>query len=131
MMPGALPPLAVWLFGAVACCLATELVLRLPIVPPALAIMKLGARASRVIASRRISEHWKERSSQAYALRMGRSTLALTLWVALFAGAVAALVLGAEQVQPGVLPLLESLPGLAFAFGVSFLYYRVRTSLAR
>lgn len=126
-----MPPMLVFLLAAVACCLATELVLRLPIVPPALAIMRLGAKAGRVVASRRISEHWKERAGQAYTLRMGRSTIILAAWIGIFACAVTGLLLAADHVQPGVLPLLETLPGLAFAFGVSFAYYRFRTRRAR
>lgn len=120
-----------WLLEAAISCLAFELILRLPIVQPARAIMELAGKSRRVLTSRRISEHWKERVSQAYSLRMGRSTLWLALWIAVFVCAVAVLIMSAELLQPGVRSLATSLPGMVFALCVSLIYFGMRQYRAR
>ena len=122
---GAVP----WLWVIVASCLAAELFARLPFEPVVSRMTRCGARASRIVSSRRISDHWKEKILPSYAMRMGRHTLTLALYFALLAVLVGAVVFAAEAVAPDAARLLTSAAGLAASFVVATVYYLVRRRL--
>lgn len=122
---------ASWLWVIGASCLAAELFLRLPFEPVVSRMARCGARASRVVSSRRISDHWKEKVMPGYAMRMGRCTLTLALYFALLAVLVGGVLLAAEAIAPDAARLLTSAPGLAASFVVAIVYYLVRRRLVR
>ncbi|MCJ2182113.1 hypothetical protein MTR62_05260 [Novosphingobium sp. 1949] len=113
----------------VLCCTASEVFLRLPIAPRVAHLAGIGRSASRVLLSRRISDHWKERVMPRHALRMGLGTAVLAGWFALFAALIGALAWAADQLEPGFAEELTTLPGLVVCFSVSGAYLFMRHTL--
>ena len=122
---------AAWLWVIGASCLAAELFARLPFEPVVSRMAKCGARAGRIVSSRRISDHWKEKIMPRYAARMGRDTLTLTFYFALLALLVGGVLLAAEAIAPDAARLLTSAAGLAASFLVAVVYYLVRRRFVR
>lgn len=65
-----------WLLVVVAAVLASETLLRLPILAKIKAVSDASQKAMRVLKSARISDHWKERVLPAYAKRIGFGSVA-------------------------------------------------------
>ena len=122
---------ASWLWVIGASCLAAELFARLPFEPVVSRMAQCGARASRIVSSRRISDHWKEKVMPSYAMRMGRYTLTLALYFALLAVLVGGVLFAAEAMAPDAARLLTSAVGLAASFVVATAYYLMRRRLVR
>lgn len=122
---------ASWLWVIGLSCLAAELFARLPFEFVVSRMARCGARASRIISSRRISDHWKEKVMPRYAMRMGRDTLTLALYFAALALVAGGVLFAAEAVAPEAARLLTSARGLAAAFLVAIGYYLLRRRLAR
>lgn len=120
-----------WLLAAMLCCVGPELFFRLPIGRATGAMLREGMAASKVVASRKISDHWKERVMPVYARRMGWRTLVLSAWLAVLAAILGGLFFLAETIAPDISGLLSSTEGLIGALGVSFIYFAVRQRLAR
>lgn len=120
-----------WLALAVLCCLATEIFVRLPILAAARRITAIGLVASRMILSRRISEHWKERAAGAYALRMGRGTAVLSCWMLFFAALTMLLAALLDMFVPELSGLLITAPGVVLSIAVSVLYAVARRRLGK
>lgn len=120
-----------WLWVLGTSCLAAELFLRLPFERTLSRMARCGARAGRVVASRRISDRWKERAVPAYARKMAGHTLALTLYFAALGALVALVLLAADLAAPRAGRLLTSAPGIAGSFLVATAYYLLRRRLAR
>ncbi|WP_260925799.1 hypothetical protein [Novosphingobium sp. 9] len=120
-----------WLIAAGLCCVASEVFSRLPILSVTMGMAGHGRAAGKMLLSRRISEHWKERMAPVYARRMGASTLVLAGWFVLFAALISLLLLAGERLHPGLTMRLESGIGLLFALAVSSLYLLVRKYVSR
>lgn len=65
-----------WLLVIVAAILASEALLRLPIMAKIKDVSEISQKAMRVLKSGRISDHWKERVLPAYAKRIGIGSVA-------------------------------------------------------
>lgn len=109
----------------VATVLACEVALRSPLVRLLGTLTRTSRKAAAVIASRRISDHWKERALPALAWRLMKASVGLLLWlvaVALPVIAAASLALGslaegtAYLVRPGPL-VLVMVVGIAWIAG--------------
>lgn len=111
--------------------LGTELFVRLPIARATAATLASSAQAGRIVRSRAISDHWKEKVMPVYAARLGRQSLALTACFALLAATGMAAVLVADWLVPGEQLFFESAEGLALSALASTLYYLARNRLAR
>lgn len=110
-------------------CLGVEIFLRLPIAQSTAQMAGSGLRAGRVIMSRRISEHWKEKVMPSYAMAMARQTLRLAGYFCFFAATLAASLFLIELVRPEAAQFVTSLKGLMLGLGASVLYYPVRRRL--
>ena len=64
-----------WLRLLVAAVLATELLLRLPLLPTIRRATSAAAKSQKLLKSKRISDHWKERLLPYYALVIGRNSV--------------------------------------------------------
>lgn len=105
----------VWIFVLLAAVLASEAFLRLPILPVIRRVTGAARKSGRVLASRRISDHWKERVLARYSWTIGKGSvqfLALLL-LALAPVAVLGLVFpggpgawGAALMRPAVILVL-------------------------
>ena len=122
---------ASWLWVIGASCLAAELFARLPFEPVVSRMARCGARAARIVSSRRISDHWKEKVMPSYAMRMGRHTLTLALYFTLLAALVGVVLFAAEAIAPEAARLLTSAAGLAASFVVAIIYYLLGRRLVR
>lgn len=60
---------------AVAAVIVSEAMLRLPLLATLGTLADVSRKSARLLASKRISDHWKERVLPAYSLRMARSSL--------------------------------------------------------
>lgn len=120
-----------WLWVIGASCLAAELLSRLPFERIVSSMAQCARLAGRVISSRRISDHWKERILPAYAGRMATHTLMLTLYFAALAGLVSVALLAADAITPGTAGLITSGKGLVASFAVATAYYLLRRRFAR
>ena len=122
---------ASWLLVIGVSCLAAELFSRLPFEPTVSRMARCGARAGRIISSRRISDHWKERVLPRYALRMAGHTLALTLCFAVLVVVAGGVLFAADAIAPDAGRFLGSAKGLAVTFAIATAYYVLRRRLAR
>jgi hypothetical protein len=81
-----------WLLLAIAAVAASELMLRLPLLPTARALVSVSRRSGKVLASKRISDHWKEKVLPAYSVRMAKASVGF--FVLLCAALVPVVLLG-------------------------------------
>lgn len=99
---------------AILSCLLVERALQLPF---GRTVLGLGARlwrAGRVLASRRISDHWKEKGVGAYARGTLRATLGLAPLLAVLPALATLLTLVDGVLVAGVQDFLNSRSGLLF-----------------
>jgi hypothetical protein len=68
-----------WLLVTLAAVLAAEAFARLPLFRRFRGIVDVSRKSARVLSSRRISDHWKERVLPAYSLRLGRDSVVFFL----------------------------------------------------
>ncbi|PPB82493.1 hypothetical protein LV82_00427 [Albidovulum inexpectatum] len=64
-----------WVLLIVAAVLASELILRLPVLAEIRRVADFSRRAGHVLRSSRISDHWKEWVLPRYAWRIGRGSV--------------------------------------------------------
>ncbi|WP_413868926.1 hypothetical protein [Albidovulum sp.] len=65
----------IWIFVLVAAVLASEAFLRLPLLPVIRRVAETARKSGRVLASKRISDHWKERVLPRYSWIIGRGSV--------------------------------------------------------
>lgn len=111
-----------WLAALVGTVVFVELLLRLPLWPTLKKLSSLGARAARVVRSRRISDHWKERVLLAYAGGIARHSLVLALLVSLALAPLACLAVLFEALGVAVYALLSSWAGILVCTLAGLLY---------
>ncbi|MFA9230780.1 MAG: hypothetical protein RIR95_1897 [Pseudomonadota bacterium] len=63
-----------WLRILISAIVATELLLRLPLLPAMKRATSAAQKSGRVLKSKRISDHWKERVLLAYSGRIARNS---------------------------------------------------------
>lgn len=107
---------------------ASETLLHLPFAATLRQMVRNAGRARQVLASRRISDHWKERAIPAYALRMGLASLRFLGLLAVVA--VAAVVPGLAYPQ-GPAAWIDHLAGpasigLLCLVSLAYLWLRTR-----
>ncbi|MCB2129338.1 MAG: hypothetical protein KDE03_09755 [Rhodobacteraceae bacterium] len=65
----------VWIFTLVAAALASEALLRLPLMDSVRRVIATSRKSGKVLASKRISDHWKEKVLLNYALTIGKGSI--------------------------------------------------------
>lgn len=104
-----------WLRLLVAAVLATELLLRLPIMPTIRKVIAAAAKSQRLLKAKRVSDHWKERMLPYYALVIGRNS---ALFFGLLCAAILPVVLIGLTDPAGVRAWVASLLQPANLFGL-------------
>lgn len=117
----------IWAFTSILTVILVELFLRLPLIETAIGIGETARRAMRTLRARGASDHWKEKASQAYAVRMFRATLVLAACLGLIAAVGAILTIGMEKIVPGFGAALLSWSGLIVSLAVATLYMVARS----
>ncbi|MEA3299539.1 MAG: hypothetical protein U9R22_04895 [Pseudomonadota bacterium] len=115
-----------WVVAVVGAVAFVELLLRLPLGSTLGALSSLAARAVRVVRSRRISDHWKERVLLTYAGGIARRSLLLALLVALALAPMASLAVLFEALGVPVYSLLSSWAGILVCTLAGLLYGMAR-----
>ncbi|MCB2137360.1 MAG: hypothetical protein KDE08_15700 [Rhodobacteraceae bacterium] len=107
--------MTLWLFVLAAAVLASEAFLRLPLMDQIRRVTATAGKSGRVLKSKRISDHWKERVLPAYSWIIGKGsvTFFVMLCVALLPVALLGVVYpggfavwGAELLRPLVILVL-------------------------
>jgi len=116
-----------WLLMAVCCAIFVELFSRVGVLGRSREVDRLLRKAVRVMASRRISDHWKESVLPRYARSMFASSVLMfaSLIVALSPFAAAAVI--ADRIGAPFLELLASFEGIVGACVFAIAYARLRT----
>lgn len=65
----------IWIFVLVAAVLASEAFLRLPLLPVIRRVTETAQKSQRVLRSKRISDHWKERILPSYSWVIGKGSV--------------------------------------------------------
>ncbi|SPH23650.1 hypothetical protein DEA8626_02716 [Defluviimonas aquaemixtae] len=65
----------IWIYVLVAAALASEAFLRLPLIPVIRRVTETSRKSSRVLTSKRISDHWKEKILPSYAWVIGKGSV--------------------------------------------------------
>lgn len=118
------------LLSALLCLLLVEAALRLPFGRALSRAVRTGERARRVLASRRISEHWKEKAVGAYAGRLIGATLALAVMIAALAAGFLGGAIALEALKTGAFGLLLGWPGIVYCTAVAGAWVLVRRRAA-
>ncbi|MAT49906.1 MAG: hypothetical protein CMK32_01810 [Porticoccaceae bacterium] len=116
----------IWVTLTLGTVVWIELFVRLPLIGRVRAIAKLGAKATAVFSSRRISDHWKERVLLAYATRMARLSIVILFLLVASSLPTAALFTLAGATGLPVWETLISSAGLLVACGVGVVYTVLR-----
>lgn len=124
--------MTVYLTSAVICLCGVELLLRAPLRESLATLMDYAGRSSRVISSKNISDHWKEKVLPTYSKKVAQATLELFgVFVVVF-GLLGLLALGLDAVVPGdanTLEFLSSGPGILYATVISVAYFYARRAV--
>jgi hypothetical protein len=111
--------------------LASEILLRLPLMDQARKVIDTARRSAATVRSRRISDHWKETVLPAYSLRMGGRSIYFFVLLCMVALPVALAGVVARGGLAHWFELLMQPFALAILCICSILYILVRTRLAR
>jgi hypothetical protein len=121
-------PVIVWALIGLAAILASEVILRLPFARALHRVSDGSRKAARVLASKRVSDHWKEQVLPAYAWRIGSGSAA---FLAMLIAVATPVVIVGLACPGGLVAWLEALMSpvamLALcAVSVAYLWLRTR-----
>lgn len=115
-----------WLLTAAISAALVELIVRIPLLKVAHQISRVSYKALRVLASKSIPDHRKEKATLAYARVLFLSTMKLS-GLLIFVGLVLALNIHfMSYLDSGFSDFLVSFSGSAFSVAVSIFYVLVR-----
>ena len=124
--------MAVYLTSIVVCLCGVELLVRAPLFETVSTLALYARKSSQVIASKHISDHWKEKVLPAYSQKVFLGSLKLfVIFVILFAilGAVACGLDFLFLSDASTMAFLASWRGILYATVVSVAYYYARSRL--
>ena len=114
------------------CIVAIELFMALPFLKAVGRLSEVSRKATKVISSSKISDHWKEKALQRYSRDMAVCSISLGFYMVVVFGAVIALGFAldtAMQPEISTLDYAMTMEGLLLATGFAFLYIFVRRRL--
>ena len=119
-----------WLFVVAAGVLASEAFLRLPLISTIKRVTETARKSSRVLVSKRISDHWKERVLPRYSLVIGTGSVRffLMLCLALLPVALLGLVYPGGLVAWGEALLRPLVILVLCVVSIGYILLRVRTT---
>lgn len=124
--------MAVYLTSLVVCLCGVELLIRAPLFETVATLLQYSRKSGQVIASKHISDHWKEKVLPAYSQKVFVSSLKLlVIFVLLFAvlGLIAFALDYVFLSGTATLDFLSSGLGILYATVVSVGYYYARSRL--
>ncbi len=120
-----------WLLTGLAGVGFVELILRMPVVGAVVRVRDIYASAFRVITSKAISDHWKEKVLPKYAFILFGLTFRLAGYFALAALPVMIVLILSRMFDLGVLDFLLSAVGILYVSVVSAVYVLARRLVAK
>ena len=120
-----------WIVAAALCAGLVEIGLRLPFPRTIADMTTAGRKAARTAASRRISDHWKEKAMGAYARTTFAATVQLAAMIVVLLGGAAFLVVSIDTAGlHGFSGFMTGALGLAFScvFACLYAWLRLRRS---
>jgi len=123
----------IWLLVILAAILASEALWRLPLMARVRDVTAASRKAGRVLASKRISDHWKERVLPAYAWRIGRGSVGffVLLCLGLLPAALPGLLLPGGLTAWAAVLMRPAVIALLCAASLGYLWMRLRLTDAR
>lgn len=121
----------IWILIGILTAILVEIFLQLPLIETARGIGITARKAVRILRARGVSDHWKEKASQAYAGKMMRATLVLAGGLGVIIAIAVILSFGMESLAPGFGSALISWPGLVVSLVVATLYVMLRKRFVR
>jgi hypothetical protein len=121
-----------YFIAGIACIVAVELFLALPFWPAIQNLAHYARRTNRVIASNRISDHWKEKVLLRYSAIIATNSIKIALWLLLLFGLVALVILSLDWLFTSPIATLEwlaTVKGATIATVFSVFYYWARSRL--
>lgn len=113
---------------------AVELFMLLPIWRPIQAMLSLGRKIPRVLGSRHVSDHWKEKVLQRYARDLALNSLRVFAWLLLALALLTALTVALDSILTQSASTLDYLAGTEGIIVISLLslaYYWLRYRLGQ
>ena len=120
-----------WIFTVILCACVVETAIKLPLIYVVSEIASIAHRALRTLASKKISDHWKEVAMLKYALILFKSTMILSVLLVIIAFVVTAIIYASDYYGIGLGEFLYSWVGLTFSTISATLYYYVRNKIVR
>jgi len=114
---------------ALLSALAVECILRLPFIPLVKAVIGANRKALRVIGSKRISDHWKEKVMLAYSGETLKASLKLAGLIFLVVAVLAVLATGIDRITGTFLAFIVSPLGLVASLVIAGIYAKARRFL--
>lgn len=115
----------------IAAIIASELLLRLPVLEQASGLGKIAKKSATTLSSKRISDHWKERALPAYSARMAGRSILFFILLCCAVAPVALIGLAAPGGTVRWLELLMTPVAIALLCGVSIAYIVLRARMRR
>jgi Sulfotransferase family len=119
-----------WALLVLATLATSELLHRLPVLDQIRGAANTATRAGRLIANRAVSDHWKERALQRYALRIAASSLSALGLLLVAVAPFLALVLGGAFLGTDLAGLVLSWQGMLACSAVAIAYLLLRPRLS-
>lgn len=124
--------MAVYLTSIVICICGVELLIRAPLYDSLQTLLRYARKSSQVIASSRISDHWKEKVLPTYSLKVFQGSLKLFVIFLVVFGLLLLVSLALDLLflsGETTLGFLSTWQGILFATVFSILYYYARRRL--
>ena len=124
----------IYLSAAITCVVLVELFIAVPMMAAIQVLLHNSNRATKVVSSPKISDHWKEKVLVRYALNIMMSSFKIAFWLffVLALGGGASLLLD-MLLKPEISTLtwLATMQGIIAATVFSIVYFMVRSRLTK
>jgi len=120
-----------WVLLVIGAVVASELLLRLPMAKELGRVRTSSQKATRLLRSSAISDHWKEKILPVYAFRIGRGSMLLFAMLIVVISPVVLLGIFAEGGIPGFVAELMTPLAIIAMILISVAYIVLRRKVAR
>ncbi len=120
----------IWVLLLLFSCLFVEILMRLPVQETMSDVAMIGKKSSAVLASKNISDHWKEKVFAAYSAKLLKSTILLTSYFLIAVVIVGALIYLVELFDISIGIELTTTTGIIYSGISATLYFFARKSIA-
>jgi len=120
-----------WLLTVFLCACVVETALKLPLITVVSKIASFSIKAMRTLASKKISDHWKEIVMLKYAVILFKSTINLALLLGIIVLVVTVIIFTSDYLGSDLSEFLYSWVGMIFSTISATAYYYLRKKIVR